>query len=87
MTLSTQEQALLNLLQSDVLTTFGAPLVTLIQSLVANKGNFLAQQASWLQFVAAAPAAGIALGVEFEGQLLNTVLTNLQAHMASTKPA
>jgi hypothetical protein len=81
-------QALLALLQSDLATVGGAPLISLITALSAAKGNTMMQQASILQFVAAAPTAGITLEIEVEQQLLQMALTQVQAFIASkTAPA
>jgi hypothetical protein len=76
-------QAILAMFESDIVSSAGAPLVTLITALQANKGNLLAQEAAWLQFVAAAPTAGISLEIEVEGQLLSAILTKVQAEIAA----
>lgn len=80
-------QALLAMLQADVASTGGQPLVTLITSLAAAKGNRLLQQGAVLQFVAAAPSAGITIEIEVEQQLLQMALTAVQAYIAAKTPA
>ena len=76
-------QALLAMLESDFATVGGTPLITLITSLQAAKGNRLLQQGAILQFVAAAPTAGITLEIQVEQQLLQMALTEVQAFIAS----
>ncbi len=76
-------QALIAMLESDIATVGGPPLVTLITSLQAAKGNRLLQQGAVLQFVAAAPTAGITLEIEVEQQLLQAALTEVQAFIAT----
>lgn len=76
-------QALLALIESDLATVAGAPLVTLITALSSAKGNVLLQQGAILQFVAAAPTAGVTLEITIEQQLLADALAKVQAFIAS----
>lgn len=76
-------QVLLSMLETDVATVGGKPLVTLITSLQAAAGNKLLQQGAVLQFIAAAPTAGITLEIEVEQQLLQMALTEVQAFIAA----
>lgn len=71
-------QAILALIESDLATVGGQPLISLLTSLQSAKGNVLLQQASILQFVAAAPTMGITLEVEIEGQLLQLAIAKVQ---------
>lgn len=76
-------QALLALLESDLATVGGAPLLGLLNALQSAKGNVLLQQAAVLQFVATAPTMGITLEVEVEGQLLQLLITKVQAFITA----
>jgi hypothetical protein len=80
-------QALLSMLESDLATVGGQPLITLLTALQSAKGNVLLQQGAILQFVAAAPTAGITLEVEIEGQLLTLAISKVQAFIASKSGA
>ena len=80
---TTPGQAFLAMIESDLATVGGAPLMALLNALQAAKGNVLMQQAAILQFVAAAPAAGLNLEVEVEGQLLGLLVAKVQAFVAS----
>jgi hypothetical protein len=83
----TTGQAVLAMLESDLITAGGVPFETLLQNLITHKGNALAQGADWLQFLAAAPGAGIQLEVTLEGQILNAVLSKVQTAVAAKGPA
>jgi hypothetical protein len=83
MSTPTLGQALLTMIESDLATVGGAPLISLLQALQSAKGNTLAQQAAILQFVASAPTMGITLEVEVEGQLLQLAIAKVQAFIAS----
>jgi hypothetical protein len=76
-------QALLAMLESDLATQGGAPLVTLLMALQGAAGNVLLQQGAILQFVAAAPTVGVKLEIEVEQQLLQLVLTKVQAFITA----
>lgn len=80
-------QALVALIESDLATVGGQPLIALITALMGAKGNVLIQQGAILQFVAAAPTVGITLEVELEQQLLQVALTKIQAFIASKAAA
>jgi hypothetical protein len=71
------------MLESDLATVGGQPLITLLTALQAAKGNRLLQQGAVLQFVATAPTAGITIEVEIEQQLLQMALAEVQAFIAS----
>jgi hypothetical protein len=83
----TAGQAILALLESDLITAGGVPFETLLTSLIAHKGNALMQGADWLQFVAAAPGAGLQLEITLEGQILGAVLAKVQAAVAAKATA
>jgi len=83
---STTGQAILAMIESDLAVAGGQPLLGLISALQAAKGNVLLQQAAILQFTASAPAAGINLEIEVEGQLLQLVASKVQAFIASKAP-
>jgi hypothetical protein len=82
-------QALLAMLESDLATAGGTPLITLLTALQNAKGNVLLQQGAILQFVAAAPTVGITLEIQIEQQLLQDAITKVQAFVTSktTAPA
>lgn len=80
-------QALLSMIESDLATVGGQPLITLFETLQNAKGNVLLQQAAILQFIASAPTLGITLEVEIEGQLLTLAIAKIQAVVAKTAPA
>jgi hypothetical protein len=81
-------QAFVAMIESDLATVGGAPLVAFIQAEIAAKGNFALQAANLLQFQAGAPAMGIALGVELEQQVLQLALGKVQAAIAAkTSPS
>lgn len=75
-------QALLSMIESDLATVGGQPLITLLGTLQSAKGNVLLQQAAIMQFVASAPTMGITLEVQIEQQLLGLAITKLQALLA-----
>ncbi len=76
-------QALLALIESDLATVGGQPLITLITGLKTDAGNQLKQAADIMAFTAAAPAAGLQLEVMVEQQLLQMAITKIQAYVAS----
>lgn len=76
-------QALLSMIESDIATVGGTPLITLLQTLQNAKGNVLLQQAAILQFIASAPTLGITLEIEVEQQLLGLVIAKVQTWQAS----
>jgi hypothetical protein len=79
MSIQTDFQAFLTLLQSDLLQTAGTPLITLLTTIAGNKGNLVANQAAILGFIAQAPSLGISLGIELEQQVISSVVAKLQA--------
>ncbi len=88
MSTTTPGQALLAMIESDIATVAGQPLITLLQTLSSAKGNVLLQQAAILQFVAGAPSMGITLEIEVEQQLLAAAITKIQAfQVAKAAPA
>jgi hypothetical protein len=81
-------QAFVALVESDLATVGGTPLVSFIQAEIAAKGNFALQAANLLQFQASAPTLGIQLGIELEQQILQLALGKIQAAIAAkTAPA
>jgi hypothetical protein len=75
-------QALVAMLESDLATVGGAPLISFLEALQNAKGNVLLQQAAVLQFIATAPTLGITLGIDLEAQLLQLAITKVQAFIA-----
>lgn len=84
---TTVGQAVLAMIESDLATVGGAPLIGLLTALKSAQGNVLMQQAAVLQFIAAAPAAGITLEVEVEQQLLGLLIQKVQAFVAAKASA
>lgn len=80
-------QTILNLVESDLASVAGTPVVNFLQSLVAAKGNLLMQSAAIQQFVATAPVLGITLVVEIEQQLLQIAIVKVQAFVAAKAAA
>lgn len=76
-------QSLLSMIESDLATLGGQPLLNLLTALQASKGNVLLQQAAILQFVATAPGVGIQLGVQVEQQLLQLAIDKVSAFISS----
>jgi hypothetical protein len=74
---------LVTLIEGDVLSIGGEPILTLLTNLKTHAGNAVMQSADVLQFTAAAPLAGLELGVQLEQQLLGLAITKLQAAMAA----
>jgi hypothetical protein len=82
MALNPTEQAILTVIQSDIASIAGQPLITLLNALKASNGNIALQQAAILQFIGEAPALGLQLGIEFETQAINWAIAKLQAYLA-----
>jgi len=80
-------QTILGLIENDLASVGGTPLITLLQTLQAAKGNVLLQQAAIMTFVASAPTLGLTLGIDVEGQLLGLAITKLQGLIATTPTA
>ena len=76
-------QAFLAMIESDLLTTGGAPLMAFFQADLAANGDKMKQAAALLQLIASGPAAGLTFLAELEGQLLGLAITKLQAAMAA----
>ncbi len=76
-------QALIAMLESDLVNIGGAPFETLLQSLKSANGNRALQAAAVIQFTAAAPAAGIQLELEVEQQLLTYAISDVQKFIAA----
>src|SRR5271167_4522264 len=76
-------QAVLALIESDLVAVGGTPLVTLLTNLQKDAGNVLAQQADILAFTAAAPKLGITLGLQVEQQLIALAIDKLQKELAA----
>jgi hypothetical protein len=83
MATTTPGQALLALISSDLATVGGPALITLLTALERADGNVLLQQGAIMQFVAAAPTAGITLEIDVEQQLIGLAITKVQAFLAS----
>lgn len=80
-------QTILGLIENDLAAVGGTPLITLLQTLQAAKGNVLLQQAAIMTFVASAPQLGLTLGMDVEGQLLGLAITKLQGLIAAAPAA
>jgi hypothetical protein len=90
MTSSTSQtfgQWLISTLEGDLAQTGGTPLLTLLTNWEAHAGNPLLQGADLLAFQGQAPAAGLQLEVELQQQLLQLVITKVQAQVAKLTPA
>lgn len=79
-------EAFVALVESDLVSVGGQPLVNLITSLQNDKGNVLAEQAAILGFAAQAPSLGITLEVELQQQLLQAAINKLQGALAKAPP-
>jgi hypothetical protein len=83
MSLSTSEQSFLSMIEGDIVGAFGAPGQTLLQTLIADKGDLIKESAAIAGFVGGAPLAGLTLGIEFQNQLLGIAAAKLQAFIAA----
>ena len=81
--LSTSEQSFLQMIEGDVTGAFGAPGLTLLQSLIADKGDLVKEGAAIAAFVGSAPLAGLTLGIEFQNQLLSLAVAKFQAFVTA----
>ncbi len=79
----TAAQAFLAMIESDLVSAGGQPLLTLITQLIADKGNGPKEAADILQFLAAAPGAGVTFIQEIQVQLLTLASTKLNAWIAA----
>lgn len=79
-------KALVALIESDLATVGGQPLISLMTTLQKSAGNRLLQGAAVAQFVAGAPAMGLTLEVEVEQQLLQMAITWLQGALSKAPP-
>ena len=79
-------QALLSMIESDLATVGGQPLIMLLQTLQNAKGNILLQQAAIIQFIASAPTLGLTLEIDIEQQLLAMAIAKIQS-VTAAKPA
>lgn len=80
---SSTGQAILAMIESDLATVGGQPLIGLLTALQSAKGNVLLQQAAILQFVATAPSVGINLEIEIEQQLIGLLIQKVQAFIVA----
>lgn len=76
-------QAILAIIESDVATVAGSPVIQFLEDCKAANGNLGLEAAAVLKLEAAAPGAGIQLELEVQTQLLNFVLAKVQAYVAS----
>lgn len=74
------------LIESDLLTSAGGPLLTLLNAVQANKGNIVADTAAWLQFIGSLPSALIQAEGEALAQVAGILQTKLQASLSAAKP-
>ena len=81
--LSTSEQSFLQMIEGDITGAFGAPGLTLLQSLIADKGDLVKEGAAIAAFVGSAPLAGLTLGIEFQNQLLSLAVAKFQAFVTA----
>ena len=75
-------QALLNMIESDLATVGGQPLITLLTNLQKDLGNGPAEAADILAFTASAPKLGITLELQIEQQLIALAIGKLQAYLS-----
>ena len=83
MSLSPTEQAILTVIQSDIASVAGSPLINLLNSLKASNGNVALEEAAILQFIGEAPNLGLQLGIEFQTQAINWAISKLQAYLTA----
>lgn len=79
-------QAILAIIESDLLKVGGAPVVQFLEDCKSANGNLALEAAALLKLEAAAPAAGITLEVTVQQQLIDFALGKLQAYMAGKQP-
>lgn len=82
---SSTGSALLTLIESDLLTNVGTPLLTLIEALNAAGGNPFAVTAAWGQFVGNVQPALIKFEQQLAGQILGAIQTKLVAAIAEAQ--
>lgn len=88
MSTTTTGQAILAIIESDLASTAGKPVISFLQACQAANGNLGLEAAALLQLEAAAPAAGIQLELTVQQQLISLALAKVQAYVASkTTPA
>jgi len=71
-------QAIVGVLESDLLTSFGPQLVTLIQNVQAAQLDPLKVSAAWLQFLGAIAPALVQFEVTAANQILSLILAKIQ---------
>ena len=76
-------QAILAVIESDLASVAGAPLVSFLEDCQAANGNLALEAAALVKLEAAAPAAGIQLELTVQQQLLSLALGKLQSYIAS----
>lgn len=76
-------QAILAMIESDLLNTGGAPVLQFLEDCKAANGNLALEGAALLKLEAAAPAAGIQFEVQVQTQLINLAIAKLQGYISS----
>lgn len=76
-------QAILGVVESDIATVAGAPLLSFLQACQAANGNKALEAVAVVQLVAAAPAAGLNLEITVEQQLIALVTSKLTAFITA----
>jgi len=82
-TTPTAGQALIAMIESDLASVGGQPLIMFLTAIKAANGNLGLEGAALLQLEAAAPGAGIQLGLDIQMQLVNLALAKVQAYVAA----
>jgi hypothetical protein len=85
MTASSTGQALLTMIESDLLTAAGTPLLTLIEALKAGGTNPFAAVAAWGQFIGNLQPALITFETALATQILTAVQTKITEAIASAQ--
>lgn len=83
----TTAQALLTMIESDLLTSAGTPLLTLIEALKAGGTNPFAAVAAWGQFVGNLQPALITFEQTIANQILTAIQSKLTAELAKAQTA
>ena len=80
-------QAILAIVESDIASVAGSPLVTFLEDCRAANGNLGLEAAALLKLEAAAPAAGIQIELTVQQQLITLALNKLQTYLAAKTTA
>lgn len=80
---STIGQAILAIIESDLANVAGQPVLNLLTTLQASKGNLLMEAAAIQSFIGSAPALGLTLAAELEGQILELAIGKIKQYIAA----